>query len=138
MVTMGCLRRLINWRRVEIDEVLCHALVLTRRHESQAQRARLWRLQLRDASHQHLDLLVAVILVGTHRIAMNRGLMPLAVGRLLEISGTISETIYGSVFTGLGALDALVLESLGARPAALAPMQHWESTSGTTTDLDPL
>ena len=104
MVTMRCLRRLISWRRVEIDEVLRRALVLTRRHESRALRARLWRLQLRDARHQHLDLLVAVVLVVIRGNAMNRGLLLRVVGRLLEISGTISEAISDGVFTGLDVL----------------------------------
>ena len=50
-------------------------------------------LQLRNASHQHLDLLVAVIPVSTLVIMMILGLLPLAVGRLVKISGTIRESI---------------------------------------------
>ena len=111
MVTVRCLRRLIGRRRVEVDEVLRRALVLTRGHESRALRARLWRLQLRDARHQHLDLLVAVVLVVIRGNAMNRGLMLRVVGRLLEISGTVSEAISDSVLTGLDVLGAVGIES---------------------------
>ena len=111
MVTMRCFRRLISWRRVEIDEVLRRALVLTRRHGSRALRARLWRLQLRGASHQHLDPLFAVVFVVNHGIAMNRGLVLLVVGRLLEISGTVSEAISDNVFAGLDVLGAVGIKS---------------------------
>ena len=41
------------------------------------------------------------------------GLLPLAVGRLFKISGTIRESIDGSVFMGLDVLEVLVVESLG-------------------------
>jgi hypothetical protein len=104
VVTMRRLRCLIGRRRVEIDEILRRAPVLTRGHESRALRARLWRLQLRDARHQHLDLLVAVVLVVIRGNAMNRGLMLRVVGRLLEISGTVSGAISDGVLTGLDVL----------------------------------
>ena len=43
---------------------------------------------------------------------MNRGVMLLAVGRLVKISGTIKESIDVSVFMGLDVLDVLVVKSL--------------------------
>ena len=137
---MGRLRRLIKWRRAEIYEVLGHALVLTRRHESRALRARLWRLQLRDASRQHLDLLVAVVLVGTYPRDRDETLAgapggwtpPRDLGD--DQRDDLRQRVHGSGRAGCSR-DRTPKD---ARPAALAPMRHWESTSGTATDLDPL
>ena len=104
-----------------IDEVLCHALVLTQRHESRALETRLWCLHLCDASHKNLDLLVVVILVGSHGIAMDSGLMFLAVGRLVKISGTISETFLSQCIKGPGrARGSHHRLPDGDRPAVLA------------------
>ena len=90
MMFMRRLRLLVCMRRVEIDEVLDHAPVLARRHESRSLRARLRRFQLRDANHQRLDLLVAAIPVSSLVITINFWLLPLAIGHLIKISGTIN------------------------------------------------
>ena len=97
MMFMRRLRILICMRRVEIDEVIDHAPVLARRHESRSLRAWLRRFQLRDANHQRLDLLVAAIPVSSLVIMMILGLLPLAIGHLVKISGTIN----GSALAGL-------------------------------------